>query len=54
MTRRLIVAPLVCGPIAAAGALLWLKGLAWPIANQLYSLFAPRPETAETELDVAG
>lgn len=50
--RRLILAPLVTGPIAAATAVLWITGLAYPIATQVWSVLAPRPAGKYDEADV--
>lgn len=50
--RRLILAPVVCAPIAAAATLLWVKGLAHPILTTAWSILAPRPVTDTDEADV--
>jgi putative effector of murein hydrolase LrgA (UPF0299 family) len=43
VTRRLLFVPAVVGVIGGVAATLYLSGLLWPIAGQVWSLIAPRP-----------
>jgi hypothetical protein len=52
--RRLALAPVVVGPVAAAAVALYVTGYLWPVITTAWSLVAPRRETAETEADVFG
>lgn len=50
MKRLLVLAPAAL----TVGAALWFAGLAWPIATQVWSVLAPRSDTADCEADPVG
>lgn len=52
--RRLLVVPVVLVPVAAAGALVWLTGLAWPIGTTAYAFIKSRKVSAYDEPDLVG
>lgn len=41
--KRLLLVPVVVCPIATGAACLWVSGMVWPIATQVWSVIAPRP-----------
>lgn len=52
MTRRLLLVPLVTGPIAAAATALWVTGYAWPILTTAAAVVLRRRPGEYDELDI--
>lgn len=49
--KRLLALPIL---FAAGCAYGWWSGLLYPVMTQAWSVFAPRPDTDETEADLIG
>jgi hypothetical protein len=49
--RRLALAPVIVGPVAAAATLLWVSGYLWPIGTTFARCFMREP-TPDDEADV--